>query len=475
MASINTTKGPLLKRSLELALPAVIQALLVNCYAFNDYFFVGLLGNESATAALSACFALVIVSNTVVGIFPTGAMALMSQSFGSEDLGRVASLCRTAVSASLIWALALSAMALWQLDAIVAATNVTAPVGLETARYIGVLFSGLVAFALMRAVTGAYYACGDTRTPLMLEGISLVVNTALNAALVLGWGPFEPMGIQGAAIATVFSRALPALMGLALAWRGALGIPLKAARQAWRPDLEDVAQMGRIGIYESISGVLYGVIYLMLNRMAGEIGPAAQGGLGAGLRGIEWIGFAFGDGFAKASAAIVGQHIGAGKRRRALQGAWLNAGLSALCCQSVGVSFLLFPAELSSIVTDDAETLGYASRYIALIGWVMWAVGLEMAMYGALIGAGWTKMCVWISGLNNVLRVPLAAALVFGLGQTLEGTIWAISGAGSAPRVLEDGFDGLVLAIGLTAVFKAALYATFFATRRTWLAGERSS
>lgn len=473
MATLDTTEGPLLKRSLQLATPAVLQALLVNCYAFNDFFFVGLLGDEHATAALSACFALVIISNTLVGIFPTGAMALMAQSFGGKNLGRVAQLLRTVLSTSMVWAMCLGAIALWQVDAIVASTNVSEVVGARITDYISILFFGLTAFALMRSVTGAYYACGDTKLPLMLEFLSLIVNTALNAVLVLGFGPIEAMGIQGAAVATVVSRAFPATMGLIMAWRGALGVPLKAPWRDWRPLKEDVYKMGRIGFYDSLSGMLYGVIYLMLNRMAGEIGSAAQGGLGAGLRGIEWIGFAFGDGFAKASTAIVGQNIGAGKRRRALHGAWLNAGLSALCCQVVGMSFLFFPEQLSSIITDDVETLRYAARYIELIGWVMWAVGLEMSMYGALIGAGWTQMCVWISGMNNILRVPIAAGLVFGWGAFVEGTVWAVTGTGNAPATHAASFDGLVIAIGITAVIKAFLYIIFFATRKKWLSQEQ--
>ena len=59
--------------------------------------------------------------------------------------------------------------------------------------------------------------------------------------------------------------------------------------------------MTRIGFFDSMSGAIYGIAYLVLNRMAGEIGPAAQGGLGAGLRGIEWIAFAFSDGFMTAA------------------------------------------------------------------------------------------------------------------------------------------------------------------------------
>ena len=463
--TLDTTRGPLLKRSLQLAIPAVLQALLVNFYAFNDYFFVGLSGDEAATAALSACFALVIIANTVVGIFPVGGLSLMAQSFGAKRPERVASLLRSSLGAGMVWSLALGVLAWGAMGPLTQLLNVTAPVGERIGLYMGVLFLSLPMFALMRSVTVAYYACGDTRTPLLLEFVSLIVNTALNYVLVLGAGPIEAMGIQGAAIATVVSRALPGFLGLWGILRGRLGVSLSAPLRAWVPRREDVQEMARIGFFESLSGMLYGVVYLMLNRIAGEIGPAAQGGLGAGLRGIEWIAFAFGDGFLKANAAVVGQNIGAGEPRRALIGAWINAGLSALSCQLVGVSFLIFPEQLCAVVTDDPATLGYAARYVEIIGWVMWAVGLEMAMYGALIGKGWTGVTVWVSGLNNMARVPLAAALVFGLDATARGTLWALTGVGEAPAV-GGSYDGLAWAIAVTAVIKALIYGGFFAVRR---------
>lgn len=468
MATVDTTRGPLLRRSLELAAPAVLQALLVNFYAFNDFFFIGLTGDEAATAALSACFALVIVFNTLVGIFPIGAMTLMAQRFGGKQLERVAALLRTALVVGLAWAAGVGGLAWLALDLIVAATNVTDLVGERIAAYMGVLLICLPMFGLMRAVTAAYYACGDTRTPLTLEFVSLLVNTALNYVLVLGAGPVPALGITGAAIATVFSRAVPGLAGLWKIHRGALGVDLHGAPGSWRPDWDAARRMARIGFFESLSGMLYGVVYLMLNRIAGQLGPAAQGGLGAGLRGIEWIAFAFGDGFLTASAAIVGQNIGAGDRKRALHGAWLNAGLSAASCQLIGVAFLFFPAELCALVTDDPATLGFAARYVEVIGWVMWAVGLEMALYGSLIGAGWTGMTVWVSGLNNILRVPLAAALVFGADHLVAGTLWVALGVGAAPEVA-GSFDGLIWTIAATAVFKALIYTAFFATRRDGL------
>jgi putative MATE family efflux protein len=463
LSTIDTTKGDLLRASVKIAWPAVLQALLINCYAFNDFFFVGLLSNPHATAALSACFALLIACGTLVSVIPVGAMTLIAQHVGATETPRAAHLLRQALVASVAWALAFGALGQLAMPAIVDMLHVAPPVAAHIRDYMRVIFWGMGLFALMRVVTGAFYACGATRAPLALEIVSLLFNTLLNWLLVLGPGPLPALGVTGAAVATAISRGLPGLIGLWLIARGALGWPLRPAQPGaahWRPTSADTSQMARIGTFESLSGLMYAVVYLVLNRMAGLLGPAAQGGLGAGLRGIEWLGFAFGEGFLTSSVAIVGQNIGAGQWERARRGAWICALLSAACCQLIGVSFLLLPSGLSSLVTDDPATLSYTARYVFIVGWIMWAVGLEMSMYGAFIGAGRTHITLWVSGLNNLLRIPIAAFGLFGASHMLQGMLWSVGLAASAPTATGP-FDALAVAICLTAVFKAIAYMAY--------------
>lgn len=455
MSTIHTTRGALWKVSLQLAWPAVLQAILVNCYAFNDFYFVGRTGDAAATSALSSCFALVIVCNTLVSIFPTGSMTLMAQAFGAERLDRLGHIFRQGLLSTLSWAAVLSVVGVLAMPWIVGSMNATNLVGVRIDQYMSVIFGGLVLFALMRLTTATFYACGNTRLPLILEIVSLLVNTLLNALLV------PTYGIEGAAWATLASRGLPGTVGLLLLARRWLDVALVSKDRAdWRVDRLVISKIARIGVFESLSGLLYGVVYLMLNRMAGVIGPAAQGGLGAGLRGIEWIAFAFGDGFLKASIATVGQNLGAGKRARAWRAAFLNASMSAISCQVMGLLFLFFPMELSAIVTDDAQTLHYATWYIRIMGWVMWAIGWEMSLYGAMVGAGRTHMTLLVSGALNICRVPLAAFLLFGASGLVSGTLWAAFGVGQPPTMTGD-FSALPLTIAITAAVKASLYSVY--------------
>ncbi len=463
---VDTTEGPLWSKSLALAWPAVLQAILVNFYAFNDYFFVGLTSDKAATAALSSCFAILMIHFTVVRILPTGGTTLIAQYTGARRTADVANVFRAALVSSMVGATAAGLIAYVYLDSIVAVNNALPDVSLRIGDYLRVLFISAPAFSLMLVVDGAFRARGNTRIPLGLEVLSLVLNTFLNWVLVLGNLGFAARGIEGAAIATALSRALPGLIGLFLMLRGALLFDPRGPWRLWQPTLEIVRRMARIGLFESMSTALYGLVYLVMNRMAGEIGPEAQGGLGAGLRGIEWLGFAFGDGFLVATVTIVGQNIGAGQRQRAWRGAWMTALTSALLCQLVGFAFVLFPDAFSALVTDDPLTHQFASDYVWIIGWFMWAVGFEMAFYGAFIGCGRTEITLFVSGLLNIARVPIVAGLLFGWDQLLPATLWATTGVGMAPA-LTGSFVVIAWTIGGTAVAKALFYLVWMARRRS--------
>jgi Na+-driven multidrug efflux pump len=210
-----------------------------------------------------------------------------------------------------------------------------------------------------------------------------------------------------------------------------------------------------------MSGVIYGVVYLMMNRVAGAIGPAAQGGLGTGLRGIEWVAFAIGEGFLIACLAWVGQHLGAGRVDRLVRGLWAMILAGGIVVQLISLPFWWMPDALASAIAADVETASMAAIYLRIMAWGMWAVAVDLAIHGALTGAGLTHVSMAIGLVGNLARVPLAAIAVFGAAWA-EAVVWILTGVGTAPVVV-GGFAGVAWAICLSAIGKAVVYVTALA------------
>ncbi len=153
-------------------------------------------------------------------------------------------------------------------------------------------------------VTAAFRSAGDTRTPFVLLGGSVLFNLVLDPIMILGWGPVPALGVYGAALATVLTRGLGFIVGIELLRRRG-GIRLAFSGQVART-------IARIGLPTMLTGVLFSMIYMLLVRYVGQFGTSAIAALGVGHK-IEGISYMICIGFGLAAETLVGQNLGAGR------------------------------------------------------------------------------------------------------------------------------------------------------------------
>src|SRR4029078_5982751 len=175
------------------------------------------------------------------------------------------------------------------------------------------------------AVDAAFRASGDTRTPFVLLLASVAITLALRSGPMLGLVPFPKRGIAGAAVATIGTRSAAFVMGVVIASsRGLI--------RFGRPRLDSIRAVCRIGLPTAITGVTFSLIYIFLTRTTTRFGTPALAALGIGHRVESWL-FMTGVGSGAATAAIVGQNLGAGRPDRAARAGWMAAGY----CTGLGV------------------------------------------------------------------------------------------------------------------------------------------
>jgi len=72
--------------------------------------------------------------------------------------------------------------------------------------YLMIMLFGLPAFALSQSYAGTLRETGETKLPMMASVAAVITNAAFNYILIFGKFGFAPMGVSGAALATVISR-----------------------------------------------------------------------------------------------------------------------------------------------------------------------------------------------------------------------------------------------------------------------------
>jgi len=280
------------------------------------------------------------------------------------------------------------------------------------------------------AVDAAFRASGDTRTPFILLLTSVAITLVLDPVLMLGVGPFPRLGIAGAAIATIATRGAACVMGFTIAARRGL-------LRLGRVRLESIVAVCRVGLPTAITGMSFSLIYVFLTRTTTLFGTPALAALGIGHRVESWL-FMTGVGFGAATAAIVGQNLGAGRPDRAARAGWMATAF----CSCLGVvAFVLeltFPRQFAGLFTNDLTVISEAAKYLRIVAVSQLAVCAEIVLEGALGGAGDTVPPMLASTAITASRVPLAAWSANRWGSA--GIWWVISltaiGRGVAMAVL---------------------------------------
>lgn len=116
--------------------------------------------------------------------------------------------------------------------------------------YLQTTFCGLIFTFLFSMFQSILRGIGEVNFPLYIITGTALLNFIIDPMLIMGFGVIPAMGPQGAAIATLITQAISAIIGLAVLFTGKFGIKLKIADL--KPDLEFIKKSFRLGFPSSL-------------------------------------------------------------------------------------------------------------------------------------------------------------------------------------------------------------------------------
>jgi putative MATE family efflux protein len=405
-----------------------------------DVGWVARLGEDALTGLAAASFGTWILVQ-LGELSSLGVHSLVARGEGAGRAGEAVGWLLHGVAVSLgVW-IALGIAGPWVLPSYLDAVGLAPGAARDAAAaLLGTSTSLACALFAQQLVGAVFRGIGDTRTALAVSTSGLVAHALLDPVFLWGLGPVPALGVAGASVASGCASACAALLGLALlARRGRLrGDPV-------RPSLARAAEIARVGLPLTVSGVGFSLVYVALGRMVTSFGEPCVAALGIGHR-MESFTYLAAIGFSIATATLVGQHVGAGD----FAGAHRAARTAVAACSGmmlVGTA-LAVPAApaIYRLFTDDPALVDAGATYLRLQALVWVFMGFEVIFEGAFAGTGHTTPALWIGGSLTAARLPLAALLAWGAGL---------------------GVTGVWLAIALSTLAKGVVLGAWFA-RGTW-------
>ena len=401
----------------RVALPAVASSLLMTLFASVDAFWVGTRLGSDGLAAVSTSLFWIWMMVALAEMIGVGLTAVAARRHGEGRPIVAAGVAGDALLFTLAIGIAVAVAGLLALRGLFSVMQTPPAVTALGVRYLGMYLLGIPLIYGFFAIDATFRAAGDTRTPFILLAVSVAVTLVLDPALMLGWGPLPRLGIAGAAIAMVATRGAAFAMGTLLAVRRKL---LRLRRPEWR----SIAAVCRVGLPTAVTGIVFSIIYIAVTRTATRFGTPALAALGIGHRVESWL-FMIGVGFGAATAAIVGQNLGAGEVKRAERAGWLSVAFCSALGLVACVADLLFAPELARLFTNDPAVVAEAARYLRIAAISQLGICAEIVLEGALGGAGETLPPMIASSSFTAARIPIVPFAAARWGST--GIWWTIS------------------------------------------------
>jgi putative MATE family efflux protein len=402
---------------LRVAIPAVASSLLMTLFSSVDAFWVGTRLGASGLAAVSTSLFWIWMIVSLAEMIGVGLTAVAARRHGERRAGDASRLAGDTLLFALVLGIGVAIAGTTQLHWLFDLMHTPPDVTALGERYLATYLVGTPLIYGFFVIDAAFRASGDTRTPFVLLLASVALTLVLDPALLLGLGPFPKLGIAGAAIATISTRGLAFVLGIRLALRRGL-------LRFGRTELAAIRAVCRVGLPTAVTGVMFSLIYVFLTRITTQFGTPALAALGIGQRVESWL-FMIGVGFGAATAAIVGQNLGAGRADRAERAGWVATGFCTMLGVIACVLELTVPRQFASLFTTDPAVIAEAIKYLRIAAFSQLTVCSEIVLEGALGGAGHTVPPMLSSTAITASRVPLAgwAALRWGS----SGIWWVIS------------------------------------------------
>ncbi|MDD4537443.1 MAG: MATE family efflux transporter [Lentisphaeria bacterium] len=436
MSSIKAeyTHGPVGTTMLKTACAMLAGTLAMSGYNIADTFFVGQLGGEAPLAAMGFTFPVVMLVGCIFHGTGGGIMATMAHALGRNDSKQAALLVSSGMLLVSIIAVLLAAIGIASANWLFAAFGAEGETLVQVRRYMDVWYFGCFTAGLSMEGNKALIAAGKPKSASSMTILGMLVNIVLDPLFIFGFGPVPGMGIRGAAIATVLSQMVSAMVIIVILRQAELlhfrRIALPRLFEAWRTII-------RYAIPGILGMLLFPIGNAVTTRITASFGDTAVAAVSAASR-LEMVAFVFPMAVGITLMPMIAQNYGAKLYSRVRQCLRFAIGAAAFFLIAMGAVFIIFAPKIVVFFTPEQSVQEIMITYLRIIPYGLFMVEIFRFAGFAFTGCGRPNTDAWLKAMRIVgLHIPLSLlAMVLG---SLPGLFLA--------RLASDVLSGVIAVV----------------------------
>ncbi len=398
------TTGRITATMVRFAVPMIVGDLLQQLYNVVDTLIVGKFVGRDALAAVGSSYTLMTFLTSILLGLCMGSGTVFSMYYGAKNNERLKKSAYTSFIMIAVCAVILSVIVFAFVDPIMAFLQVPGEVYQMMRNYLMIIFTGIAATFLYNFFAFLLRALGNSVVPLAFLAVSAVMNIVLDLVFVLVFD----MGVEGAAIATVFSQYVSGV---------GLAVYTLVKHKELRPGggiyekglLRELADFSFLTCLQQ-SIMNFGI--LMVQGLINSFGIVVMAAFAAAVK-IDSFAYMPVQDFGNAFSIFIAQNYGAGEKERIKKGIAAAFKISAVFSIAISVVVCLFakPLMLIFIQPHETEVLAVGMQYLRVEGAFYIGIGWLFLFYGLYRAVRKPGMSVVLTIISLGTRVVLAYTL----------------------------------------------------------------
>lgn len=405
------TTGRPAKQILFFMLPILIGNILQLTYSLVDTRVVGSVLGDTALAAVGATTSL---STLVIGFLQgltNGFAVIIARFFGAGDRKGLKRSVAASATLALGVSLTLTILTLVFLRQILGVLHVGEDIYAMSYEYIVVIFAGMTISMLYNLCAAMLRAIGDSVTPLIFLGISVVLNIFgdLFCICVLD------MGVRGAAVATVAAQLFATVLCLLFIYKKYE--LLHIGKSDFKFSLALVRDLAGCGLSMGLMGCLVNIGSVALQTGINTLGNDYIVAHTAARKITELFMLLFGV-IGTTMATYSGQNFGAGRLDRVREGVRAALVLTFIWCGIVlACSYTIAPFLIRLVTgTNSSTVIAAATSYLKFDTLLYWVTAIIVVLRNTMQGIGDHITPIVSSSIECIGKIILVKLLVAPFG-----------------------------------------------------------
>lgn len=444
-----------LQLTCTLSLPAVLANASAMVMNFIDAAMVGQLGaDDSASVGLMGTTSWLFEG--VLSAFAAGYAVQVAHLLGAKRNADARQTVRQAIVVCLGFSLLLAGIGLLLCRPLPVWLGAEPHIREHATIYFGTFMLFVPFFMIDIVASSMLRSSGNMRIPSILNILMCVLDVIFNfflifptrEILILGQHltiPGAGLGVMGAALGTASAGlVISLLMAYYLVFRSN-ELRLTLDRGSFKPTWNTFTKAIKISTPMGLQHIMMCSASIVITGIVAPLGSIALAANSFGIT-AESLCYMSGYGIADAATTLIGQSLGAGRKRLTRSFAWITVLSGMTIMGMMAVLMYVFAPELMSIMSPVPEVVELGARCLRVEAWAEPLFAAAIISYGVFVGAGYTL-------------VPCGINLV---------SMWIVRLGLSALLVTSMGLYGVWLAMAIELCFRGTVYLLWLSSKR-WM------